>query len=176
VAAGDDERHERRLEAFLGQQVGEDVALEVVHADERDVQSHRHRLPRRIADEEGADQTGTPRRRHGVQVTHPHAGLMQGLLDDDRHLLDVCARRDLRNDAAELRMELGLGRDHVRQDLASAAQHRDRGFVARRFDAEDQSVPRDHWGDHCRHSATSTRILFRRRSYSGDQIPSAHMM
>ena len=57
--------------------------------------------------------------------------------DDGRDELEVPPRRDLGDDAAEARVQLGLRRDDVRADLALRGDERRGGLVAGRLDPED---------------------------------------
>jgi hypothetical protein len=50
--------------------------------------------------------------------------------------LEVVARRELRDDAAELLVQFDLGVDDVRPDAAAVLDDCDRSFVAAGFDAE----------------------------------------
>jgi len=48
----------------------------------------------------------------------------------------VIACRQLRDDAAELLVQVDLGMDDVAEDPATAVHDRDRGLITRRFYAE----------------------------------------
>ena len=65
---------------------------------------------------------------------------VERLVDHRRDQLEVAPRRDLGHDAAEARVQLGLRRDDVRDDLAVVGDDRRGGLVAARLDAEDHAV------------------------------------
>ena len=58
MAARNDERHKWRLELRRREEVREDMAFEMVDADERHAERKRQRLRRRDADEQRTDEAG----------------------------------------------------------------------------------------------------------------------
>ena len=148
VAAGDDEAVERiddrqRRLAARPQERREEVALEVIDADERNAARPGERLARREADEERADQPGPGRRRDEADVLEPDARGRERLLERGRQVLEVRARRDLGHDAAVARVRRELRGDHVREHPALAVEHGDRRLVAGGLDAEDDHDGKD---------------------------------
>jgi hypothetical protein len=55
-------------------------------------------------------------------------------------MLQMLARRDLRNDAAEGPMPLDLRCDQIDADSTVAVEQRNRSFIARRFNSEDHAA------------------------------------
>jgi hypothetical protein len=112
------------------------VAFDVIHADERLVERISHRLRVRDANKQRAYETWANGDGDPVDVSCGHAGAFEGLRDDGHDLVEVFARSELRNDAAEAFVNRNLRRDHGRQDLASIAHQRSRRFVTGCFDTE----------------------------------------
>ena len=104
VPAGGDQADERRLEGdgvLAGQEVGCDVALQVVDGRERQPPAGRQGLAGREADEQRADEARALRGGDKVDVAQLCARVQQGAVDDGVDELEVVARGDLRDDAAE---------------------------------------------------------------------------
>ena len=120
------------------------MRLEVIDGEERRLAHERNRLRRGEADDDAADQPGAGRRRDAVDVGKAARGLAHRGRDDDVEHLDMGARRDLRNHAAERRMLLDLRQHHVGQDgsapVRGALDDRRRGFIAGRLDAEHDQL------------------------------------
>ena len=136
VAAGGDEAEEGRLERLGLEEVGGDVALQVVDRDQRQPARGGDRLRGRDADQQRADQPRPGGRGDRVDVVEGHPGLAQGGLDHRRGQLEVMAGGDLGDDAAEAGVRGGLRGDHVRQD-AAAVEHGGAGVIAGRLDSKD---------------------------------------
>src|SRR5581483_8652548 len=105
-----------------------------------------------------------------MDVPQRHAGVGQGTIHDERESFDMRTRCDLRHDTAVRRMEFVLRSDDVRQDLATTADDRDGGLVARRLDAENDRVRLDH------PDASFFLISASRAVYSFESTLSAHMI
>ncbi len=116
VAAADHQAEEREgrlggqrlARPGIGQPVGVDVALDVVHADQRQVVRDAQRLGEVHADQQRADQAGAAGHRHRVEVVPVRTGLVSS------------ARLQGRDDPAQL-----LARGHLRHDPAGGGVQRD---------------------------------------------------
>ena len=73
-----------------------------------------------------------------LEVVERRPGAGQRLPDHGRDELQMPPRRDLGDDAAEPGVQLVLGRDDARQDLAVGRDQRGSGLVARRLDPENE--------------------------------------
>ena len=118
VPAAREQAEERRLDRLRLEVERGDVAVQVVDRDERQVPRPRDRLRRGDADEQRADEARALRDRDAVDVVERRARLPERLAHDGRDQLEMPARRDLRDDAAEPRVQVRLRRDDVRADLA----------------------------------------------------------
>jgi hypothetical protein len=151
VAARDQQQQIGRAQP-LGEAHGERVCLQMIDAHQRALAHEGDRFRGRDADQEAADQAGSGRHRHRVETGKVDASLAHGLADDLVQAFHVCARGNLRHDAAVAAMLLPLRPHHVGKD-ASAAVHTaldDGGcrLVATRLDAEHQGVARVDGGLH----------------------------
>ena len=138
VTAAGDEAEEGRLQRLGLEEVGGDVALQVVDRDQRQPPRRGDRLRGADADQQGPDQARAGGHRDRLDVIERGAGLVQRRLDHRRRQLQVVARGDLGHDAAELRVRRGLRGDRVGEH-ARAVQHRRAGVVAGRLYGEHQS-------------------------------------
>ena len=129
VPAAGKEAEERRLQRLGLEEVGGDVALQVVDRDQRQPPRRGNRLRGADPDQEGADQAGTGGDRHRLDLVERGARLAQGSLDHRRGQLEVVAGGDLRHDAPEPLMGGGLGGDHIGED-ARAVEHGRAGVIA----------------------------------------------
>ena len=71
-----------------------------------------------------------------ADVIRARAGLLEGKVEEARQALEVVARGEFRDDAAEVLVQVHLRVDDVRHDAAAVLDQRDGGFVTRCFDAE----------------------------------------
>ena len=85
----------------------------------------------------------------------PTPASLERLAQDRRDELEVPPRRDLRDDAAVLRVQLGLGGDDVGEDLAVVRDERRGGLVAGRLEPEDQALAGSRTGSRHMISASS---------------------
>ena len=115
VAAAREQAEERRLERVGLEVERRDVPVQVVDRRERKPPRPRERLRRGDADEQRADEARAARDADEVDVVERRVRLAERLPDDRQHELEVPPRRDLRHDAAEARVELGLRGDDVRR-------------------------------------------------------------
>ena len=63
--------------------------------------------------------------------------LAQGVIDDGEEPLEMGASGDLRDDAAESRVQVGLRGDDAREDARLISEDGGGGLVAGRFDGEE---------------------------------------
>jgi hypothetical protein len=113
------------------------VAVEVVHRHERQAARPGEALGSREPDEERPDQARPGRHGDAADVVQGRAGLLQGLAENRQHELEVPAGRDLGHDSPVLRMQVGLGGNDVRADLALAGDECGGGLVAGGLERED---------------------------------------
>ena len=137
VAAAGDEAEEGRLERLGLEEVGGDVALQVVDRDQRQPPRAAIALAVLTPTSSAPIRPG-PRCGDGLDLVEGHPRLGQRRLDHRRGQLEVMARGDLGNDAAEARVRGGLRGDHVGED-PRAVENRRAGVVAGGLDREDQS-------------------------------------
>ena len=138
VAARGEQAQERRLDRVGREEVGGDVALEVVDGRQRQPPRGGQALGGGDADEQRADQARALGDRDQLGVVERGARLGEGVVDDRVDELEVVARGDLGHDAAVAVVD-ALGGDDVRADLAGAGDHRRAGVVAGRLEREDHS-------------------------------------
>jgi len=118
------------------------MGLEMVHRDQRRVMHHRDRLRRGQAHDHAADQAGARRGGDRRKLRKANFRFLHGAGDDAVEQIDMGARRDFRNHAAEGGMLLDLRADDVGQNpaaaVAPALDHGGCGFIAGGFDAQYQ--------------------------------------
>jgi hypothetical protein len=90
------------------------MPVQVVDRDERKAARPRERLCSGKADEQRADEPRALRDCDPVDVVERCARLRERFAHDGRDELEMPARRDLRHDAAEARVQVGLRCDDVR--------------------------------------------------------------
>ncbi|PAV93461.1 hypothetical protein WR25_24839 [Diploscapter pachys] len=84
-----------------------------------------------------ADQPGPRGRRDRIDLIESQPGILERRRDQRLQRLDMRTRRDFGHDAPEGRMRRLLPRKSVAEHLPIAGDERGGGFVARRFEAED---------------------------------------
>src|ERR1051326_3592533 len=109
----------------------------MVHADEGFAKRVSHRLRVRNADEQRADEAWANRHCETVNVFVRDTGAFERFVDDGNNLVEMFARCEFGNDAAEAFVNRNLRRDYGRQDLAAVAHERGRSFVTGGFDTEN---------------------------------------
>src|SRR5262249_58859930 len=100
------------------------------------------RLRRAQPDEQRPGQSRPTRDSHLLYSVEAFPGLGERLVDRRDDELEMPAGRDLRHDAAKAGMQVGLGRDDVREDAAVLGYERGRGLVTGRLQAENQDTTR----------------------------------
>ncbi len=128
---------------------GEQVALEVVHAGERQARGGGEGLGHLHADEQRSDQARPAGHADAGQVAQLAAGPAQRLVDHGEGALQVVARGELRDHPAVARVQVRLRVHHVGESAAARAlarrpvdlHHRGGGLVAARLQAQDAHGP-----------------------------------
>ena len=140
MPARDEEEQIGKLD-IVRQPRGQRMGFEMIDRDERTGRRKGQSLGGGQADDDAADQAGSGRRRHAVELADRHFRALQGLGDDGVDGIDMGAGRDFRHDAAIDGMLLRLRQDHVGQDMSAsvgqALDHRGGRFVASGLDAEN---------------------------------------
>jgi len=117
-----------------------DVALEVIDGNERFAQGLRESFGISDSHQERTNETWALCHAHGVDVGETEAGLGQCFADDWDDLAQVFARGKFRYDSAVFAMNIDLGSDDAREDLAAIGDDSRGGFVAGRLDAKDANA------------------------------------
>ena len=149
VAARHERHHRRRREVRRADLVRVQMALEVVHADERHVLRPGSPFRERHAHHKRAHKARRVGDGHGIEIApaqarHAQAGSrrVQAFVAHAADGLDVLAAGDLRHHAAEARMEVDLRGHDVGHKNALAVHDGRSRFVAGRFDGEDERAGR----------------------------------
>ncbi len=138
------EQRERRLRGEwlggggIGQPVGIDVALDVVHANQRQVVRHGKRLRHVDAHQQRADEPRPVGDRHGVEIAPVDLRVLHGRTqgrNDPAQLLPCC---HLGDDPPGGSVDRHLAGDGVRANAAAPADHRHACLVAGRLDGQDE--------------------------------------
>ena len=128
----------------VGEPRGQRVRLEMIDRDQRLLADQRDGLGGGEPDDDAADQAGSGGGGDAVEAGEAHAGIRHRLGDDEVERLDMRARRDLRHDAAEGGVLVDLREHDVGHDpprpLREPLDHRRRGLVASRLDAEHEHL------------------------------------
>ena len=148
MAAGHQQRQERRRQVRRLQQWRQQMAFHVMDADRGLVQRPRQRSGHASANEQRADQARTCGVGDAVKVTDAHARLGQSLLDQGQQFAHVVAAGQLRHHPAIFGMQRDLAVERLRQQAVRARQRGvvdgHAGLVAGSFDAEDFHVWHQH--------------------------------
>ena len=143
VPAADEQAEEREIgvrELPVGEvyEVREDMPLEVVDLDHRDVPGDRESLRERDADEERPHQSGAAGEGDGVDVVDRDSCLLERRVDHGDDVLLVGPGGQFGDDSSVFDVH-GLGGDDVRQQDV-VAQHGGGGVVAGGFDSENCDI------------------------------------
>jgi len=144
VSAADDQCEEGQLKGGLLrlphlQQHGVDMALQVIHGDERLAQREGERFGIGDADQQRACEAGAFGDGDGVQVGEADSSAGDGLTHDGNDVAQVLARGQLRHHATVDGVHGHLRSDYIRKRLRTGAHHGGCGLVAGAFNAEDQA-------------------------------------
>src|SRR5262249_1423458 len=119
---------------------GINVALNVIHADQRLIQSESH--PLRVPDshEQKTNQTGADCDGNSVDAIPCNVSAPECLTDDRHDLVQMFTRSQLRHDTTESFVRLDLRSDYRRNDFAAIAYDCGCCLIARSFDTEYEHV------------------------------------
>ncbi len=131
--------NERRCNGRILERRREEVTLEMMHPDQRQVTAPGEGLPVHHANEQGAHEARRHRDRDPVEVTQRHPRLGERPIHHRRDCLHVRPARQLRHDAPEDGVHILRQDDQAleRGDTTVSVYDGCRGFIARGFDAED---------------------------------------
>ena len=144
MPARDQQQQIGKLQRRIGQPRRQGVALKVIDRDQRLAACHRQRLGGDQADHNPADQSRPGRGGNGIDIGEGQPGIGQRAGDQRCQQLRMGARGDFGNDPAIGAVRVVLRGDALRQDHAFAGDQRSGGFVARRFNAQNECHPRFH--------------------------------
>jgi len=138
MASGHEERDEGKARRVAVEERGEQMALEMVHADRRDAEPESKAVRERRADEERAREPRTLREGDRIQLALRGAGSMQHRAHEGKYAPDVVSRRELGHHAAVLIVQRHLRVQRMRQQAAIAVVDGYAGFVTGSLDAQHQ--------------------------------------
>ena len=121
IAAGDGKADKRRLQIRIGNIIRGNMAADMMYRNERYSQRHRGRLGKVHAHQQRADETGRAGDSDGVNVSACETGFVQRAIRQLRDDLHMGAGGNLRHDAAVNRMQSGLRKDLIGENLAAVA-------------------------------------------------------
>ncbi len=113
------------------------VAFEVIYGNQRLAQRHSQRFAVRYANDQRADQAGAARYGHRADVAESDACLRRGFSHHWDDAAQMFARRQFGDYAAIFAVNINLRCDHAGKNRSAAGDNGRRGFIARRFNAED---------------------------------------
>src|SRR5436190_3555541 len=148
VSARDDQGECGIFDWRIFERDGIDMSLDVVDADERDVERPCKRLGITNAYKQRADQSGPLSNGERLDVLQLDGRFCERLLDNGLDLFEVFTRGKLGHHAAPRAMQIDLRGDNRRNDLASVTHDGGRGLVARAFDSQDQHTTSIQDGNH----------------------------
>src|SRR5688572_9098207 len=135
VATRDLQGHEREAGGARLEGGRQQMALQVMDADDGYAPGVAERARYRGADQKRADETGPRGIRNAVNGLRFGAGLRQDRFDHRQEALNVLARGELRHDPAVAAVQLDLAEDAVRHEALFAVVERNRRLVTGGFDA-----------------------------------------
>src|SRR5271170_1685712 len=115
------------------------MPLQVVHGNQRLAERVRKRLGIGDANQQRTGKPWAAGNGDGVEIAPAGASLIKRGADDRDNVAQMLSRGKLWNDAAKLGVRRNLRGDNIRQRLASLADDRRSGLVARAFNAENQT-------------------------------------
>jgi hypothetical protein len=155
VPAAREQAQERRLYGVRPRKERRDVAVQVVDRDERQPPRPGERLRRGDADQKRPDQAGALRDTDSLDVAELGVRVGERLPQRRQDQLEMVPGRDLRDDAAVRRVQLGLRGDDVGEHAAVPGDERGGGLVTRGLDPENQALARSRTGSFHMISASS---------------------
>jgi len=137
MAAGHEQQQIGEGEIGIGQPRAERMPLQMVDRDQRLADRMRQRLAGDEADHDAADQAGAGGGGDRVDRIETQPGIGERATDERFERLDMRARGDFGDDAAERRMRRLLPGEAVAEHAPVAGHERGGGLVAGGFEAED---------------------------------------
>ena len=137
VSAGHHQAHERRRQFRMGQVIGGNVALNVVHGDQGLACGIAQALHAADAGEQRAHQPRAVGDGEGIHVSKAHVRLPQGLIHHPVAGLHMGAAGDLRHHAAIEGVEVDLAEHHIGDDPPPVLDNGGGGLVAGGFQGQD---------------------------------------
>ena len=122
VPAGNQQRHKRKAGRIGAQKRREQMAFQVVDADDRLVQRRRQRAGRARTHQQRPGQPRPAGESHHVNIVQCAPGLLQHLARQRHHAADVVTAGQLRHHAAESLVHLDLAVQSVGQQLRHLAR------------------------------------------------------
>ena len=138
MAAAGEQAQEGRLEGMVAEVERSHVTVQVVDRDERQRRPHASALAALSPTRSAPASPGPLVTATSLDAVEGLAGLGERFGDRRDDELEVPARGDLGDDAAEARVQLGLGGDDVGEDATVRGHERGRGLVAGGLEPEDQ--------------------------------------
>jgi len=136
MAAGDHQGEERKLGRRGLEHARQNVPLEVVHGNRRDLEGVGQGRRQGAPDHEGPDEAGACRIGDRVEATKLDARVFEHAFDHRQQLGDVVPGSELRHDAAVGRVNRDLAREPLGPDADAGFVERHAGLVAARFYAK----------------------------------------
>ncbi len=141
MSAGDDEANQGEgWPGTLGQPVGVDVALQVIHAGERPSMGQSDSLGHIYPDEQRAGQTGADGHGHAVQIRPGNISFSHRLLEDGDDGQNVLAGSYFRDNSAIAGVDFDLRGNLIGENLNPVFDHRGRGLITRGLNAENLHI------------------------------------
>ena len=116
------------------------MAVQVIDGNQRQLLREGEALRGGETDEERADQARALGHTDRIEALELRVSLGQRLPHHREDELEVTSRGDLRDDAAEAGVQLGLGRDDVGTNVAVGGHNRRRRLVARGLERQDHGM------------------------------------
>ena len=140
MSAGNQQRNEREARRVPGEQGREQVAFQVMHGDGGNAQTESQAVRDTGAHQQGAGQARPRRVGDAVKIGRGAVCPREYLAQQGQQASDMVPGRQLRDDPAIRFVQIDLGVQGVGAQAARRVEQSDAGFVAGRFDAENQHV------------------------------------
>ena len=141
VAAGNQQGDEREGGRIGFEQRREQVAFEMVDADDRHLEREAQRGGNAGADQQRPGQPRPFGIGDGLDIVQGAAGLLQDLPGQRQHAPDVVARGEFRHHPAVFGVHRHLGVQRMGEQAALRMVQSNAGFIAGGFDSEDEHKP-----------------------------------
>ena len=141
VAARDQQGNERKLGRIVAEKGGQQVPLQVVHAQSRLAQTGRQRAGQARPDQQRTGQARPPGVGHPVDLAQIERRLLEHLLNQRQGPANMVTTGQLRHDTAIGLMQIDLAVQGLRLEhgkpSATGIDHSDSGFITARLDSQD---------------------------------------